>query len=608
MALKFCTHPNKAHSPYSRSCSSFSESQQSSSTGTNAIALYTDDDCSLSGGASAVSSRMASARSASARSLFAPQPRLASPHDLDGDFMQQQCTDALPGSDFREAPDGKEVDGMEVDGKEVDGMEGSAQGAQAAVKRSNLLPIRSSLAALQSRTSPQRRFAAAHAYKYGHGRRKQDVTQTDGGHCSKTFRKLAVNAATLNDAELDKQLVDAGLGDGLQSARRHAESSAKRIAPAINLTIRLSNDYASLKALGCSEGMLSQLRSIDPPKEEVEIVAEKVETGDMTLLCAPPDARLQPIPARCFAPHRRQSSPSQSTGTRYPQLPTTSAHFAIPSLLKQRPPQRAASGSSPLPPHADWIVEGRSSPLRFSAMSSPVPRFQQATRAAEQGASEPGVTDWANALQESSYSYHSVFSGPPRFPDVRRDVVTPPPLHAAVGVQLHNRRSCTAQHKQEREPTSMLEYRISAALAKEAQPPTTTERMGLKSVQERAAALEVDMIGRHYGAKDHERIKTKQERLMQVEQLVKCCTYFCCFCLTLFTAVGGFANELECADRTRELAGDVPRAREAAKSAALHVVNNGACQLPAADIPVIITALMPVQTGSGRRLFVTSCF
>jgi hypothetical protein len=154
----------------------------------------------------------------------------------------------------------------------------------------------------------------------------------------------------------------------------------------------------------------------------------------------------------------------------------------------------------------------------------------------------------------------------------------------------------------------MLEYRISAALAKEAQPPTTTERMGLKSVQERAAALEVDMIGRHYGAKDHERIKTKQERLMQVEQLDKCCACFCCFCLTLFTAVGGFANELECADRTRELAGDVPRAREAAQSAALHAVNNGACQLPAAHIPVIRTALMPVQTGSGRRLFVTSCF
>jgi hypothetical protein len=583
MALKFCTHAKKAHSPYSRSCSSFSESQQSSTTGTNAIALYTDDECSLSGGASAVSSRMASARSASARSLFAPQPHHALPHDLDGDFMQQQRTDALPGSDFGEA--------------RVDGKEGCAHGAQAAVKRSNLLPIRSSLAALQYRTSPQRRL---HAYNSGHGGRKQDVTRTDGGHCSRTFRKLAVNAATLNAAELDKQLVDAGLGDGLQSARRHAESSAKRIAPAINLTIRLSNDYASLKAVGCSEGMLSQLRSIDPPKEEAEIVAEKVETGDMTLLCASPDARLQPIPARCFAPYRRQSSPSQSTGTRYPQLPTTSAHVAIPSLLKQRPAQRAASGSSPLPPHADWIVEGRSSPLRFSAMSSPVPRFQQAMRAPEQGTSEPGVTDWANALQESSYSYHSVFSGPPRFPDVRRDVVTPPPLHAAVGVQLHNRRSCAAQHKQEREPTSMLESRISAALAKEAQPPTTTERMGLKSVQERAAALEVDMIGRHYGAKDHERIKTKQERLMQVEQLDKCSTYFCCFCLKLFTAVGGFANELECADRTRELAGDVPRAREAAKSAALHVVNNGACQLPAADIPVIRTALMPVQTGSGR--------
>ena len=430
---------------------------------------------------------------------------------------------------------------------------------------------------------------------YGHGpssRPKHDMTQKDGSHCSKTFRKLAVSAATLNDAELDKQLIDSGLGDGLQSARRHAEGNAKRKAPAINLTIRLSNDYASLKALGCSEAMLSQLHSIDPPKEEVEIVAEKVETGDMTLLCAPPEARLQPIPTRCFASDRRQSSPSES---RYPQLSSTSVDLAIPSLLKQRPAQRAASGSSPLPSHADWIMEARSSPLRFSAMTSPVPRFQEAMQAPEQDASKAGVTDWANALQESSYSYHSVFSGPPRFPEVRRDIVTPPnPLQAAA--QLHNRRSCTAQHKQEREPTSMLESRISAALAKEAQAPTTTERMGLRSVQERAAALEVDMIGSHYGAKDHERIKTKQERLMQVEELDKRPTYFCCFCLTLCTAVGGFTNKLECANRTRKLARDVPRARKAAQSAPLHVVNNGACQLPVAEIPVIRTAPTPMRT------------
>ena len=62
----------------------------------------------------------------------------------------------------------------------------------------------------------------------------------------------------------------------------------------------------------------------------------------------------------------------------------------------------------------------------------------------------------------------------------------------------------------------MLESRISAALAKEAQAPTTTERMGLRSVQDRAAALEVDQIGSFYGAKDHERIRNKQDRLMEV--------------------------------------------------------------------------------------------
>ncbi len=64
----------------------------------------------------------------------------------------------------------------------------------------------------------------------------------------------------------------------------------------------------------------------------------------------------------------------------------------------------------------------------------------------------------------------------------------------------------------------MLEARICAALAKEAQPPTTTERMGLRGIQERAAALEVDQIGSHYGAKDHERIRSKQDRLMEVAE------------------------------------------------------------------------------------------
>jgi hypothetical protein len=477
--------PREARSSYSCFCNSFSESH-SSTTGTNAIALYTDDDCSLSSGVSVLSS---------SRSLFAPRLRHTLSDDLDSDFRQQQHPHALSGGDFREPPDPEKA---------------YAHRAQPVVKRCNLLPIRSSLAPLQCGTSRRRRFDVAHGPS---SRRQQNMTHRHGSHSSNIFRKLAVNAASLKDAELNKQLVDSGLGDGLQSARRHAEGNSRGItAPAINLTIRLSNDYASLKALGCSADMLSALSSIDPPREEVEIVAEKVETGDMTLLSAPPEAKLQPIPARHFAPDRRRSSPSESTP--YSQLSRTSVDFTIPSLLKQRPAQRAASGGSPLPSHADWNMEARSSPLRFSAMRSPVPRFQEALPSPEQDVRKPGVTDWANALQESSYSYHSIFSGPPRFPEVRRDIVTPPQLQAPA--QIHNRRSCTAQHKQEREPTSMLESRISAALAKEAQAPTMTERMGLRSVQERAAALEVDLIGSHYGAKDHERIKTKQERLMQV--------------------------------------------------------------------------------------------
>ncbi|RFC42781.1 MAG: hypothetical protein DVB23_002971, partial [Verrucomicrobia bacterium] len=92
------------------------------------------------------------------------------------------------------------------------------------------------------------------------------------------------------------------------------------------------------------------------------------------------------------------------------------------------------------------------SPLKFSAMASPLPRFEQekAASCSPPNDSKPGVQDWTCQLQACSYSYRSVFTGPPRFPEFMRDVVTPPLLQAVA--RAHDRRSCTAQHKQEREP------------------------------------------------------------------------------------------------------------------------------------------------------------
>jgi hypothetical protein len=336
----------------------------------------------------------------------------------------------------------------------------------------------------------------------------------NGHHSHKQkFRKLATtNAASLSDAEMSKLLLDAGLGDGMLSARRSNEGGTKRTkAPAMNVVIRLSSDYAALRKLGCNDDTLSTLQSIDPPEQEVEVAAETVETGDMTLLFAQPEHKLQ----RHFPPYHAHNSPNRSSKDKLLMASTASARAtSTASLLRQQPARHASCGGSAPPPHTDWSTEVRNSPLKFSAMTSPLPRFEQAPSSSPPSDSKPGIQDWTRQLQGCGYSYRSVFTGPPRFPEVMRDIITPPMLQAVA--RVHDRRSCTAQHKQQREPNSMLESRICAALAKESQAPTTTERMGLRSVEDRAAALEVDQIGSHYGAKDHERIRNKQDRLMEV--------------------------------------------------------------------------------------------
>lgn len=386
------------------------------------------------------------------------------------------------------------------------------------VRRFNLLPIRSRVGPVQRRsimTSPSQNMLTrpnAELHKNGHHSHKQK------------FRKLATtNAASLSDAEMSKLLLDAGLGDGMLSARRSNEGGTKRTkAPAMNLVIRLSSDYAALRKLGCSDDTLSTLQSIDPPEQEVEVAAETVETGDMTLLFAQPEHKLQ----RHF-PHAH-NSPNRSSKDKVLMAPAASA-TATPtaSLLRQQPARHASCGGSAPPPHTDWSTEVSNSPLKFSAMTSPLSRFEQAQSSSppiylsQPSDSKPGVQDWTRQLQGCGYSYRSVFTGPPRFPEVTRDIITPPVLQAVA--RVHDRRSCTAQHKQQREPNSMLESRICAALAKESQAPTTTERMGLRSVEDRAAALEVDQIGSHYGAKDHERIRNKQDRLMEVFYSIPLC-------------------------------------------------------------------------------------
>jgi hypothetical protein len=449
---------------------------------------YTDDGSSVTS-----SSYMLSSRAPSAHSAAASQRHDVFAADMENHSRQQQHADGLQIDSDRE-PTKQIVNQTPV------------------VRRFNLFPIRSSLGPGQRRT---RLTTPSHVAPRTIENVQLQKEMQNGHDCyKKMFRKLASKASSLRDAEIDKILFDSGLGDGMLSPRQIKEGSSKRTkAPAVNLTIRLSNDYASLRKLGCNEDTLSALRSIDPIVQEVEIVAETVETGDMTLLCAPPEHMLQPAPARRFAQDHRQSSIAESSNCENNLV--GSADLAKSSLLRQQPARHAsANGSSP-PPQADWSTEVCNSPLKFSSMKSNIPRFEETGCSSPPNDSKLGIQDWTSALQGSSYSYRSVFTGPARFPDVRRDVITPLPTLQAVN-RTHNRRSCTAQHKQDREPNSMLESRICATLAKEAQAPTTTERMGLKSFQERAAALEVDQIGSHYGAKDHERIRNKQERLMEV--------------------------------------------------------------------------------------------
>lgn len=336
----------------------------------------------------------------------------------------------------------------------------------------------------------------------------------DHDHNFKAFHKLADKAASLTEVELDKLLLDAGLGDGILSARRINEGSSKRDQVlAANLTIRLSSDFAALKKIGCSDSTLLALRAIDPPQQDIEIVAEKVATGDMTMLSAPPELKLEPTPARHFAIHHRQHSSAEVVHN--PKMPMASADYDS-SMVRRQPVRRAGCGGSPLPPLLDWTLEAGASPVNFCSMNSHVPRFSEAPPQHLASTNDRAITDWANCFQGTSYSCRSVFKGPPRFREAKRDIVTPPPSQASNQSSNHDRRSCTAQHKQQREPNLMLESRISAALAKEAKAPTTSERMGLKSVQDRAAALEVDQIGNYYGAKDHERIRNKQDRLLEV--------------------------------------------------------------------------------------------
>jgi hypothetical protein len=381
------------------------------------------------------------------------------------------------------------------------------------VRRHNLLPIRSNLRAISQARKGKSPSSILDETSRSIRHPQKKMNELDRDRHSKVFRKLAANAASLTDAEIEQLLLDAGLGDGILSAKRNNESGLKRMqTPTINLTIRLTSDFATLKQMGCSEDTLSALRNIDPPQQEAEVVAEKVETGDMTMLSAPPEAKMEQSPSRRFQVDRRQLSsaePAQDAN-----LPIASADLFNSSMLRRQPVRRAGSGGSPLPSHLDWNLEAEASPMKFVSMSSPVPRFEEAPSVPPLDGTKPAITDLVNTLQRSSYSYRSVFTGPPRFPDAKRDVVTPPQQQASN--QNHDRRSCTAQHKQQREPNLILESRISAALEKEAQAPTTTERMGLRSVQDRAAALEVDQIGNFYGAKDHERIRNKQDRLMEV--------------------------------------------------------------------------------------------
>ena len=456
------------------------------------IAYYTDDGSSNS--SSVLSSRVPSARSLS----------VSQQHNTFDDYLDRETNHENQDGSLQPDHDGEQRRHAALHSP-------LACHDVPVVKVSNLLPIRSTLGTVQSRARSTSPVNLRHPPGQGQMKTNQRLV-------GKMFRRLAPpNACSLSDADLDKLLFDAALGDGMLSARRNHEGNVKRAnAPAINLTIRLASDHETLKKLGCSEGALAALHAIDPPKQEVDIVAEKVETGDMTLLCAHPEAKLQPLAARHFVQKRRQGSPHSMPHdhTSAPTSADAAAASAGSSLLRQQAAHRA-DGGSPLPSIQDWGVQVKRSPLKFPAMSSTVPRFQDSPSTAL--ADRPsGLTDWTKGLPGSNYTYRSIFTGPARMAEAKQDTVHPPPLQAANQPLPHDRRSCTAQHKHEREPNSLLEARISVALAKEAHAPTTTERMGLKSVLERAAALEVDHIGSHYGPSDHERIRSKQDRLMEV--------------------------------------------------------------------------------------------
>jgi hypothetical protein len=474
----------------------FSRSQ-SSTSGTNAISYFTDDDSSMSGGTPLLSSRLPSARSFPA----SRQNETLSVH-LENKSTRQQDPDR-PKTDNDPAPSFQKGKNNKTS-TSVRNME--------SVKRHTFLPIRSNLCASTSSILVEPPRSLRHPKK---------MHQIEHDRFNKAFRKLATNAASLTDTEIGKLLQDAGLGDGILSARRNNESGTTlEQVTKVHLKIRLSSDFASLKKMGCSENTLSALRAIDPPQQEIEIVADKAATGDMTMFSAPPESKLKPTPPRRFQVERRQYSSAESAHNQ--KALVASAVLNESSMLRMQPARRAGSGGSPLPTHLDWSLEAETSPVKFCSMNSHVPRSQEASALLTLSDRKSAITDWADSLQGTNYSYRSVFRGPPRFPEAKRDIVTPPLPQTSNQSQNHDRRSCTAQHKQQREPNLMLESRISSALAKEAQAPTTTERMGLRSVQDRAAALEVDQIGSHYGAKDHERIRNKQDRLLEVMRSLVC--------------------------------------------------------------------------------------
>ncbi len=333
--------------------SSFSLSQSSASG--NAIAYYTDDESSV-----ASSNFMFSSRAASANSAAAARRQ----HDV--------AFDSHDHSMRKERAIGLQRDDCEDHANPI----GTTK--TPTVRSCNLLPIRSSVSPVRVSRSSSPSRALSRPTELHNGMPATGCNAVSRRlQRKKMFRKLAINASTLRDADMDKLLFDEGLGDGMVSARQSKDGVAKgREAAAMNLTIRLSTDYAGLRKLGCKEETLSMLHSIDPPKQEADIVAETVETGDMTLLRAPPEHRKHAAAARrlsTMAPHRRHQSPDELPTDG--DLATASPGHAKPCLLRQQPARHASPGSAP-PPHSDWAAEARSSPFNVCSMTSTLPRFE----------------------------------------------------------------------------------------------------------------------------------------------------------------------------------------------------------------------------------------